>query len=398
MDVCSSQRGARQLGNEATDDTAARLLPHKLVELLGYLGGVEPGAREVFLGDVGFPLVPDAVDAAGVHGAYLARRWPGMHPDLLPFAVDSCGNRFCLVRGVGATNPERFPVAWWMYETYRAVPIASSFDRFLDWVGLSSALSAQRLVNPLTTAEHHARVVQPALEAMGVRRDFDALTASRAAPLGSLGLGMMRVDPGSAGARVLAAERALQQGRTRDAARHAEAALEAFPEFLAARWFLSGLDLPWRQEAELTELTRSLLTTPWLWQGDGFMPEFGEIPSATPQELVARVTQQLAPSECDEDPAVAAAWYDDPMAPLTWLRVAVEVAELGDPTRAIGVATNALFLSRGVQDRLDALSLLDELYDAVDATWHRAVILEDAARSVAARPRSGRDGRSPERP
>ena len=49
-----------------------------------------------------------------------------MHPDLLPFARDGWGNRFCFVDAPDALAPEGFAIVYWMYETFSAVPIASS--------------------------------------------------------------------------------------------------------------------------------------------------------------------------------------------------------------------------------------------------------------------------------
>src|SRR5690625_3433364 len=101
-----------------------------------------------------------------------------MPPELLPFASDAVGNRFCLVMDDEGTDPEKLPVVYWMYETTLAVPIASCFDRFLDWIGLVSEIYVRRGTDEIYSRVDHEEIVLPTLDALGVKRDFFALTTS----------------------------------------------------------------------------------------------------------------------------------------------------------------------------------------------------------------------------
>lgn len=304
-----------------------------------------------------------------------------MHPDLLPFALDSTGNRFCLIVSGDQRDADEFAVAYWMYETYLAVPIASSFERFLDWIGLASELAVQRRTDPVIDNAHVQQVVRPLLAALGIERDYFALSTSPQTPVGSLHLGMMRLDPASPAARLVAARRAANQNRFRDALRHARAALDIFPDFVACAWFMINLPEAEQRVRDYDLLLREMASMSLIYRGDTLMPLFADVPQVDPRDAAEAVARRLRPGETDEDPALALAAFDDPLASTDWLRAAIDVANLGEYTRATRLATNAHHLSGSGIERRDALLLLEELYDALGWSHHRAVVAFELGRA-----------------
>src|SRR5690625_5291471 len=249
-----------------------------------------------------------------------------MPPELLPFASDAVGNRFCLVMDVRGPHPAMRPVVDWLYGTALAVPIACCVGRFLDWIGFVSEIYVRRGTDEMYSRVDHEEIVLPTLDALGVKRDFFALTTSPFSPVGSLHLGMMRVDPDAAGSRLVAAHRAQVDNRQKDAILHARAALKSFPGFVSALWFLVTFDNAYIRVIGYKDLVRKLARMPLIYRGDAMMGEFIDIPSPTLLEIAQKVAAVVTPLEAAEDPVVELLLWDDIYEPTSWLRAAVELA------------------------------------------------------------------------
>lgn len=356
-------------------------LPVRLVELLRRIDSEFPQEGELTLGPVTFRAARGALGDSLVE-QLIAQRWSAMPPELLPFAMDAMGNSFCLVRSAVHHDSEKLPVVYWMYETKLAVPVASCFDRFLDWIGLASEIYVRRGASESMTRDHLERVVKPQLRALGVERDFFALTTSPVSPVGSLHLGMMRLDPAAAGSRLVAAERARRDNRQKDAILHARAALKSFPKFFAAAWFLVTFQNAPTRVIGYRELVHGLVALPLAYRGDPQMPEFLDIPSPTILEVAERVSSVAREGDLDDDPVIELMMWDDPMAPEAWLSAAIELANRQQLARAHVAALNAAHLVRDPDVLHDIWTFQLELYEAMGWSWQSYVVarhLEQAA-------------------
>ena len=143
-------------------------LPARYLALLSLLRE-RSGERRAWFGDVGFRLPGADVESATWVERLTDARWRGMHPDLIPFAEDGFDNQFCFVRSERRSMRRCRAVVYWTYETYRAVPIASSFDAFLRWAALTAHVSVLRgepFVDPDVVTER----AEPGASGAGHRR------------------------------------------------------------------------------------------------------------------------------------------------------------------------------------------------------------------------------------
>lgn len=348
-------------------------LPVRLVELLRRIDREFPVVGELTLGPVTFRAARGASGYALVE-QLIAQRWSSMTPELLPFAMDAMGNSFCLVRTDVHHDPEKLPVVYWMYETKLAVPVASCFDRFLDWIGLAAEIIVRRGASDSMTREHLERVVKPQLHALGVERDFFALTTSPASPVGSLHHGMMRIDPTAAGSRLVAAERARRDNRQKDAILHARASLKSFPKFFAAAWFLVTFDNAPSRVIGYRDLVRGLVDLPLAYRGDPMMPEFVDIPAPSVLEVAELVSSVMTVSDAEEDPVIELMMWDDPLSAELWLIAAVGLANNQQLERAHVAALNAAYLATERDVLRDIWVFQHELYSAMGWSWQTHVV------------------------
>lgn len=358
------------------------LLPVRLVELLRRVDGQFAEQGELTLGPVTFFGARGATTDAEISLALMHERWPGMLPELVPFAIDAVGNTFCLVCSALYADPEKIPVVYWMYETGVAVPVASCFDRFLDWIGLAAEIGVRRGADDAMNVRHLRQVVTPQLEALGVSRDFFALTTSPVSPVGSLHLGMLRVDPTAAGSRIVAAHRAKEDHRSRDAILHARSSLKSFPGFLAAAWFLVTFpDAPSRVVG-FRDLVRLLPDLLFCYRGDAMMPEFVDVPRPTFREIFDLIASASDPRDAEEDPVLSMILYDDAESADVWLRTAIDLANIGALDRAHTVALNGFHIATTRDARNHVLMFLEELYEALGWMRLREVAAFEIARCV----------------
>lgn len=348
-------------------------LPQSLLRLQHVVRQDVGADRELALGAVTFPAYKFD-QPQDLMEQLVQQRWVAMPPELLPFASDAVGNRFCLYREHSQQNPEKMPVVYWMYETTLAVPVATSFDRFLDWVGLVAEIHVRRGADDGQTREHYDRVVEPALKQLGVERDFFALTTSTLSPVGSLHQGMLRVDPQAQGSRLVAAKRAQMDNRQRDAIVHARTALGSFPHFLSALWFLVTFDNAPVRVIGWKVLVKRLLNMPFVYRGDPAMAEFVELPSPSLTDVTALVSGVLTASEVAEDPVAELMLYDVVYEPENWLSVAVELANMRQYERAHVAAMNATYLACDVDVTEDIWRFQCDLYHELEWTWYESII------------------------
>lgn len=356
-------------------------LPVRLVELLHRID-VQFPQRELTLGPVTFLGARGATSDQELILRLMQERWPTMAPEFIPFAVDAVGNRFCLVRNHIYTDPEKLPVVYWMYETSVAVPVASCFDRFLDWIGLAAEIVVRRGADDALNLAHLRDLVIPQLEMLGVERDFFALTTSPVSPVGSLHQGMLRVDPQAAGSRLVAAQRARNDGRSRDSILHARSALKAFPEFFGAAWFLVTFPNGPSRVIGHRDLVRLLPDLPIYYRGDSMMPEFLDVPSPDFREIFDMIASVADPKDAEEDPILAMILYDDAESADVWLRTAIDMANIGMVDRAHTAALNAFHIATTRLARNHVLLFLEELYEAFGWTWLLEVVRFELTRCV----------------
>lgn len=357
-------------------------LPIRLVELLHRIDALYPTRGELTLGPVTFHGARGASNDRELILRLMHERWPTMAPELIPFAMDAVGNRFCLVRNHIHTDPERLPVVYWMYETSVAVPIASHFDRFLDWIGLAAEIVVRRGADDALDISHLRELVLPHLAHLGVERDFFALTTSPISPVGSLHLGMLRVDPEAAGSRLVAAQRAKGDERSRDSILHARSALKNFPEFFAAAWFLLTFPEGPSRVIGYRDLVRLLPDLPLYYRGDPQMPEFIDIPSPSFREIFDLIASVADPRDAEEDAVLAMILYDDAESADVWLHTAIEMANTGLVDRAHTAALNAFHIATTMEARNHVLLFLEELYEAFGWEWTLEVVRFEIARCM----------------
>ena len=358
------------------------LLPIRLVELLRRVDAHFSVRGELTLGPVTFFGARGASDDRELLLHLMHERWPTMAPELVPFAVDAVGNRFCLVCSRIAQDPETLPVVYWMYETSVAVPVATCFDRFLDWIGLAAEIVVRRGADDALNTRHLREVVIPELKLLGVERDFFSLTTSPVSPVGSLHLGMLRVDPNAAGSRLVAAHRAQGDGRSKDAILHARASLKSFPEFLSAAWFLVSFPNASSRVIGYRKLVSSLPDLLFCYRGDALMPEFVDVPAPTFREVFDCVAAIADPAEAEEDPVLSMIVYDDAESADNWLTASIELANFGKMDRANVAALNAFHIATTALARNHALLVLEELYEATGSAWLLEVTRFELARCM----------------
>lgn len=353
-------------------------LPAGLINILRRVDQVDAENGELTLGAVTFRSTRHLPDSDPIE-ALIADRWTAMAPELLPFAVDAVGNRFCLVMRDDIEDPEQLPVVYWMYETMLAVPIASCFQRFLDWVGLVSEIYVRRGADETYTRAYHEEVVKPTLEALGVTRDFFALTTSPFSPVGSLHLGMMRVDPDAAGSRLVAAHRAQIDNRQKDAILHARAALKSFPGFVSALWFLVNFENAPVRVIGYKALVRRLARMPLIYRGDALMGEFIDIPSPRVRQIARKVAEVVTALDAAEDPVVELLMWDDVYEPTSWFRAALELANTESYECAHIASTNAVYLACDRDTLRDIWLFQEELYTEMAWEWHASMVQKQLA-------------------
>lgn len=312
-----------------------------------------------WIGEYGFYLDPPEREAMR------RRRWRGMHPDLLPFARDGWGNRFCFVDAPDALAPEGFAIVYWMYETFAAVPIASSFEAFLRWVGLSTWAHA-RDPHYETVSESDFEDAAAVLESVGCCGDFDRLLPMPAPTRRDVLQAGLTLDPQSPALLVESARRSVGKGPSLKAVAEAQRAAEHFRGFGGAHRTVAELVSGEASGPRFDALLKAL-HAPLTFHGDADMPWFRGIPSADASAVSDALLAHPKHSQIDLDaPIWEIAHRLDPANPLSWAEVALSYADEGELRLALPMACNAMHCAISDRELLgDMERLVDQLYVAM---------------------------------
>ncbi len=346
--------------------------PARYVALVSQLECDQPRA---WLGDVGFRLPVTERDRGRWEEVLTDRRWQGMHPDLLPFAEDGFGNQFCFHRQPREGAIQSRAIVYWMYETYRAVPLASSFDGFLSWIGLTAFVAA-RHGDPIVDRDHIESALAPALEAIGIHHDYSAaLESNDPTPL-EVHKGLLRLDPESPGSLLAVAEWNGGHGRPLEALDYCAEATFSFPDFAASRYAAARiLHASGDGVAEFDALIQTL-QRPMLYGGDSGMAGFRTLPQVDVRWVVDELAKHPSFAESETtSPLWTLILRDDPAVAQSWVDVALDYAGENELERSVTMATNALFLGFGTELGPLVHGLLAELYAALNWEWHEHVVL-----------------------
>lgn len=345
-------------------------LPERYLTLLNALAA-RPGEKRTWLGDVGIWRGPATSSDARLE-VLTQRRWKGMHPDLVPFAEDGFGNLFCFVHRAAGSVPSH-AIVYWMYETYRAVPIASSFDAFLRWMTLTAAVAA-RNNDPVIDHEHVQQELLPLLTSIGLDIDNNALETGNDTGQPAVHKAFLQLDPHSPGSLICDARRLLHESRNFEALEAAHLALRAFPGFTAAQTFEASV-LAADNDPQAARALFKSLRMPMVYGGDLTMSFFGAVPRVDPAVITdALRTHPELDRIADDDPLWILATQDDPVNPSAWVQVALDYANAGELDDAVTMATNALWLSLGESIEPQIHGLLRELYEVLGHPWHAAAM------------------------
>ncbi len=337
----------------------------------------------VWLGEAGFYVDPEASlrDPAAIRSALLNRHWPQMHFDLVPFARDSVDNQYCFVRNRNAAEPERWPVALWMYETGIALPIAGSFVAFLDWIGISAWEHTVEAVDHFVTMEHYQAILEPTLIALNrpVLRYRESVPTSMVTQL-ARHLRMARIDPQAVASRLVLALANLRRGNVERARADAGEAVRSAPWCALAHFVYAQTVATRLLHDEHMASMCQVLRTSLAFNGDPEMPHFSRLPQVDAGEVVAAMGAISARID-ESDPLWDIVHMSAAENPAPWLRAALSHADENRLFDALAFAQNGLHVAMitGVRDAVhDPLLLLQELYEGLG--WAEYVDLVQRAR------------------
>lgn len=218
----------------------------------------------------------------------LRRRWIGMHPDLIPFAQDESYHAFCFV-----VLPDRpgvvSGIVHWNHETRRAIPLAGSFDTFLDWVAL--AAQVPWFDDPFVQGNHFD-TVRAAWRDLARDMPLLAPESERIPAAIALHTTLRDMQDDAAGSLLL---HALELHGARNPGRcdrMLDAALQAFPPFTGVHAH-RALILQKRNadlRAERDALCDAVLGH-HVYLGDSFLPYVPHVPEVSVRDLTDRLVE-----------------------------------------------------------------------------------------------------------
>jgi hypothetical protein len=358
-------------------------LPGLYLDLLGAVEDLEREGGRTWIGEAGFRM-PPVGEAAGPHwiDKLAEGRWPGMHPDLVPFASDGLGNRYCFYRSARPELKGHPAIVFWVLESNRALPIATDFGAFLDWLGLVAEWTLLRGDESVIDEEHVRGVLQPLLRQLG-RGDEAAAALGEGIPTRRALLeALLRHQPRNPAAllwRAMAQLDAGDLGEVRATCAQAEA---AFPELVLAPFVEAAAEERGGSPVERTAALARAIRKPLVYSGDENVPYFGDLPSLDPAWLAEELA--TAPLPADDvlfDPIWDLIAAYDPAAASGWLTVSVAYANAGNVATALTMAQNALLFAIP-EERPAVLRYLAELYASLGASWHARTLLAEADRSA----------------
>ncbi len=354
-------------------------LPSRYRSLLGVLAERSDSDAKVWVGEAGFLRAEPEQDLVEWLEKLDHRRWRGMHPDLVPFATDGAGNQFCFFRNGKDSCRGVRAIVYWMYETYRAVPVASSFDGFLSWLGLTAFVGARKGDDPVLDSSHFDREVAPLLSEVGLEPDFGAVLDEP--DPSSLGVhrAMLQLDDEAPASRLAVAMHLAGEDKLLQALDLCAEASFSFPEFAASRFASARLLASEQDSQSLHDALLQTLERPVAYCGDEAMPHFRDVP-VVDLDWTAEVLagHPLVDPDGMEDPIWEIVVHGDAENPAAWVRVAIEQANGGDLERAVTAASNALHFGFAEELGAEILLLLQELYTALGWKRHARVAGREA--------------------
>lgn len=360
------------------------MLPETYLSFLEASKRIEPEAGRVWIGETGFRVPESSAQAEVWVRALAGGRRSGMHPDLVPFATDGVGNRYCFYCSSRPELGHIETIVFWVLDTARAIPIAENFGAFLDWMGMVAHWTAMRGDDSIVDDAHLREIVDPILRALGRPSEPRQRVRSREATQRDLLASLLDVQPASPVGLIWKAMGQLEQSDTSGALLSCERALRVFPEHVMAR--LLEADAHLREgstAARLGALTQAI-RMPLVYGGDEQLPYVGKFPALDP----AWLAEELATAPLPADDLMFEPIWDlilayDPTTASGWLTVSVEYANLEQMEVAITMATNALLFALP-EERTPVLSYLSELYSAAGADWHASLTTAEAERPAPA--------------
>lgn len=366
---------------------STRALPGSYLRLLDVLATHEADGGRVWLGETGFRVPVQAGAAASWLPTLAGGRRPGMHLDLVPFATDGVGNRYCFYRSANPACADVDAIVFWVLDTARAIPLAENFDAFLDWIGIVSHWTAMRGDDAILDEDHLRNTILPVLRDVGRPCDVLGRIREREPTQRSLLTTLLETQPSSPIGLIWRAMSQLEANDPGGALASCERALRVFPEHVMARLLeAEAYQRTGSVAARLDALTRAI-RMPLVYGGDEQLPYLGSFPALDPSWLAEELA--MAPLPADDlmfEPIWDLIMAYDPTSASGWLTVSVEYANLGMVQDAITMASNALLFALP-EERAPVLGYLGELYGALGAEWHENLAQAEAARITASLPR-----------
>jgi tetratricopeptide (TPR) repeat protein len=289
------------------------------------------------------------------------QRWPGMHPELLPFAITTGLELYCLVYRPWDRALHEAPVVKFSAETYTAMPIAGDVQGFLVWLELdfwrrrhtdaSFAAAEGEMANSLQTLFGLTDLDRGDV----IPRESDASEAVRA-----VHERMVELDPRAAGSWFALAGYAMQEERWEEAEDALDRALRSFPLFSAAQHLRTVVALRENRTSSARRRLLALMGMPWVWAPDREDVCFAHVPSFEPEQIASDYLVHTGePQLLESDASATSAWLVNRprVTPPEWLQAYAYFLELRDYESALSAASNALLrepLGARSKDALDA--------------------------------------------
>jgi tetratricopeptide (TPR) repeat protein len=313
-------------------------------------------------------LAKPTSDLNKVRRALVATRWPGMHPELLPFAVNSDLDLYCLALRPWEAPSSESAVVKFSPETYTAVPVASSFSTFLMWLELDvwRRRRTDAAFGPALAQTNEALDLLFSLAEQS--RDGIAPSTHESDPVRAMHARMVELDPDAAGSWLALAGFALDDGEWETASAYATKALAAFPGFAAAVHLQTviavGEDRQHAARANLFALARC----PWVWCADRTDPLFSHLPPFEPEQVASDYLVSIGEAflyEAGEDSVCAWIHNRPRVDPSQWIQASHDFEDMNDVGSALAAAANGLLRAPLAETALEAFRKCAEIYDAI---------------------------------
>lgn len=327
-------------------------------------------------------LLPGGREDAQTLRALRDERWPGMHPELLPFAITADMDLLCLVARPGEPDLETAPVARFSPELYTAVPIASSLRGLLFWLELDAWRRRKTDATFVRAERSAADVMERLFRAAGLSRSNVPPAGDPDDVVRALHERMLEVDPAAAGSLLVLSAVAMREERLADAAELAQRAERTFPGFASARYLQTLIAMRQRSWERTRRHLFELVRMPWVWAPDRADPLFAHVPPFEPEQVASDYLVVLGePQLLEKDRDAVSAWVINRprVRPREWIQASEDFAAHGDIEAGLGAASNALLRDPCSETANEAFLRLKRLYAQLGAHAHVALCSQGAA-------------------